>query len=296
VDMPLSTRVAVVGSDANETNREIVAAWRERGLVARLVPGPRALELVEPDELVLARLDVVPTLDGVEPGLLGLLLLERRGYRVLNGACALVAVHDKLATASRLAAAGIPHPRTRHVRARVDLMRLAPPLVLKPRFGSWGRDVFRCRNAAELAEAAAVVCSRPWFRRHGVLAQVLVPSHGRDLRLLVAGGAVVGAVERVAAPGEWRTNVSLGGSRVHADPDADACATAVAAALSTGADVVGVDLLPTDSGCVVLELNGAVEFNALYARGDGDVYADLARAVGVVPTRVTSRSQRIALR
>ena len=105
---------------------------------------------------------------------------------------------------------------------------------------------------------------------------------GHDLRLLVAGGEVVGAAERTAAPGEWRTNRSLGGSVRPVEPHAAACAAGIAAARAVGADAVGVDLLPDGGGYIVLELNGAVEFDPVYSRSGGDVYADLARAAGLI--------------
>jgi [lysine-biosynthesis-protein LysW]--L-2-aminoadipate ligase len=156
--------------------------------------------------------------------------------------------------------------------------------VLKPRVGSWGRDVLRVDDASELERVLALVARRPWFRRHGALAQELVPPVGFDLRLLVAGGRVVGAAERVAAPGDWRTNVSLGGSLRAADPPDRACALAVAAAEAVGADLVGVDLLPlAGGGHTILELNGAVDFDARYTlRGRADLYLDVARALRLV--------------
>src|SRR5205814_4316984 len=86
-----------------------------------------------------------------------------------------------------------------------------------------------------------------------------------DLRVVVAAGSVVGAARRVAAPGEWRTNVSLGGRSEPAEPPPLACKLAIAAAGAIGADLVGVDLLPTRSGFVVAELNGAVDFRPWYA-------------------------------
>jgi glutathione synthase/RimK-type ligase-like ATP-grasp enzyme len=84
---------------------------------------------------------------------------------------------------------------------------------------------------------------------------------------------VVGAVRRIAAPGEWRTNVALGATRHPATPTPDVCELAVAAACAIEADLVGVDLLPAaDGGHVVIELNGAVEFNEQYALDGGDVF------------------------
>ena len=92
-------RVLVAAADTNETSGELVDAWRERGFDAELVSPLRLRAALRAGDSVLARLDVLPTLDGVEPGLLELLLLERAGVRVLNPATTLLAAHDKLRTA-----------------------------------------------------------------------------------------------------------------------------------------------------------------------------------------------------
>ena len=68
---------------------------------------------MRPGDVVLGRLDVLPSVDGVEPGLEALRALEVRGVIVLNGPEALMRAHDKLLTAQVLAAAGLPHPETR---------------------------------------------------------------------------------------------------------------------------------------------------------------------------------------
>jgi [lysine-biosynthesis-protein LysW]--L-2-aminoadipate ligase len=159
---------------------------------------------------------------------------------------------------------------------------LPPPVVVKPRFGSWGRDVFRCDDRDALERCIAVIRGRRWFRRHGAVVQALVPPRGCDLRLVVAGGRVVGAAERIAAAGEWRTNVSLGGSLRPVEPSWEARSLACAAAAAIGADLVGVDLLLGDDGrLVVLELNGAVDFDERYSLDGGDVYADVAESLGL---------------
>ena len=145
--------------------------------------------------------------------------------------------------------------------------------------------MFVCRSDDELATRLDDLRDRSWFRRHGALLQELVPPCGHDLRLVVAGGVTVGAAVRVAAPGEWRTNVSLGGSRRAAVPTAEASSLAAAAAAAAGAHLVGVDLLPVDGGYVVLELNGAVEFDLDYSRPGRDVYLDAARALGLTTQR-----------
>ena len=207
--------------------------------------------------------------------------LERRGVRVINRVEALMNAHDKLRTARLLTEADLPHPKTAHITSLEQATEIAPPVVVKPRFGSWGIDVFRCETGDDLTRTLAAVSARPWFVRHGALVQELVPPTGYDLRLVVAAGQVVGATERVARPGEWRTNVSLGGTRRPTRPSRDACALAVTAATLIGADLVGVDLLPATGGFVILELNGAVEFDRAYDLEDSNVFAAAAAALGL---------------
>ena len=201
---------------------------------------------------------------------------------VANGPGFLLAAHDKLLTARILRRTGLPHPRTRVVRGNRPALPLATPVVVKPRHGSWGRGVTLCNSEADYAAALERVSDEPWYAAHGALVQELVPPVGHDLRLLVAGDRVVGCVRRVAAPGEWRTNVALGAHREHAQAPPLAIRIALDAARAVGAALVGVDLLPTDDGFTIVELNAAVEFHRDY-RPDGDVFREaaleLARAV-----------------
>jgi [lysine-biosynthesis-protein LysW]--L-2-aminoadipate ligase len=283
-------RLTLIGSRSNETNRILLDALPARGVDVALVSGVDCVELLEPGDLALVRLDVLQTLDGVEPGLAAVARLQDRGVQVLNRAAPMLAAHDKLRTASVLTAAGLPHPRTRHVVESGHLPDT--PCVLKPRFGSWGRDVFRCANRDEAEQVLAAVSDRHWFRRHGALVQELLPASGYDLRLIVAGGEIVGATKRFAAPGEWRTNVSLGGSKGPVDPPAEARALACAAAAAIGADLIGVDLFPLAGGYTILELNGAVEFDRHYSIPGRDIHDDLVHALRLDTNGGTKHERR----
>src|SRR5204862_1741450 len=105
-----------------------------------------ALRTLERGDVALARLDVREALDGIESGTRELELLAAAGVDVLNTPGALFAAHDKLLTARALRLAALPHPHTWLVANGMPFPAPELPLVLKPRFGSWGRDVMLCRT------------------------------------------------------------------------------------------------------------------------------------------------------
>ncbi|MGH3038808.1 MAG: ATP-grasp domain-containing protein [Gaiellaceae bacterium] len=252
------------------------AAGRRIGLETAVLTPPEVARQAVRGDLVLSYLDVRPSLEGPEPGVAKLRGLQSRGIVVLNGPEAITACHDKLVTALRLGRAGLPHPETAYLSAsssRRDVSRLRFPVVVKPRFGSRGEHVFLCEEPDSLGALLARLRKLAWFRRHGALIQELVPPAGHDLRILVAGRRVVGAVRRVAPPGEWRTNVSLGAVRRPVQPQPVECELAIAAARAAGADLAGVDLIPRPDGSLaVLEVNGAPEFTAAYSLDGRDVF------------------------
>ena len=264
-----------------------VVAWKptpSNGPLALALDGEvltpvEAFDRLGPGDVALARLDVLPTLDGCEAGLDLLRALMARGVRVLNRPQALLRAHDKLRTARLLGRLGLPHPQTTHIRTISELLAIELPVVVKPRFGSWGKDVHRCRDHSELQAVAGLLSQRPWFARHGALAQELLPTLEGDLRVLVAAGHVAGAIHRVPAPHEWRTNAALGGVRLPTEAPSAARELACAAVAAIGGDVMEVDLFPVGDSLCVLEMNGAADFDALYSQEGRDVYADLRAAL-----------------
>jgi RimK family alpha-L-glutamate ligase len=263
-------RFALVAHQLSETNIELAArGWP--GARSMLLPPQGALRHLRPGDVALSRLDVLPTLNGVEDGLWSVGRLEAHGVRVLNSASALLSAHDKLLTARLLTSAGLPHPRTLRLTRARDGEKLVFPVVAKPRFGSWGREVEICPDRAALGRYLASSLAKPWGRA-GAIVQELVTPVGSDLRVIVAGGKVVGCAARRARQGEWRTNVALGAVIAPAFADPLACELALAATRVLGLDLAGVDLLPTENGYVVIEVNGAVEFRPLYSQAT-DVFA-----------------------
>jgi [lysine-biosynthesis-protein LysW]---L-2-aminoadipate ligase len=283
---------ALIAHRETETNRRLLEAVPAR-IEARLLSPAETLGRLVVGDAALARLDVLRTVDGIEPGAWELARLEAEGIRMLNPLRTLSATHDKLMTARLLKDAGVPHPTTRHVTHPHTPPTIDPPFVVKPRFGSWGIDVHMCSDRTGLRACLEELSARRWFRRQGALIQELIPPLGRDLRIVVASGQVVGAVQRLAAPGEWRTNVALGGVRKPTSPPLAARELALAAAAAVNADLVGIDLLPTpDGGWVVIEVNGAVEFTDDYSL-DRNVF--VAAAEALIEAAFGSRREPLAI-
>lgn len=239
-------RFALITRRPTPTNEALARVRLELGAWEQMTPED-ALSELRPGDVALGRLDVLPTLDGIDDGLWALGALAARGVRVLNEPAALVAAHDKLLTARLLRRSGVPHPRTLHVREGRPIAVPGTPVVVKPRFGSWGRDVFRCDDMHQLHDTLAAVRSRDWYASHGALVQELVPPQG------------LGAVRKPVT-----------------DLPRDASEIALAASRAAGTTLVGVDLLPNGrGGWQVAELNGAVEFSSEYAPF-GDVFTECA--------------------
>ena len=197
--------------DEPEARRSGSARRRARDHAARR----KRSGLLGPGDAALARLDVLPSLDGIEPGIWEIGRLEADGVHVLNRLRTLLATHDKLQTsriASMRRASRTRGPSTSS-RPRADYAdraagrRQAPVRELGPRRHALREPQPSSRPASRSSRRAQ------WFRRQGVLVQELIPPLGHDLRLVVAAGQVVGAVRRHAAEGEWRTNVALGAER-----------------------------------------------------------------------------------
>jgi glutathione synthase/RimK-type ligase-like ATP-grasp enzyme len=90
-------------------------------------------------------------------------------------------------------------------------------------------------------------------------------------------GRVVGAIERRARPGEWRTNVSIGAARLPVRPSSAAQALALQAVAALGIDLAGVDIAGDKTGRMrVIEVNGAVDFTPEYGE---DAFTSAATAL-----------------
>ena len=197
--------------------------------------------------------------------------IEERGMPVMNSPRAIERTVDKFYTSALLREAGLPTPETVVCERASDALAAVAQfgdVVIKPIFGSMGHGMVR---VTDLEVAWRV--TKPLEQARAVFyVQRVVEHGGRDVRVLVVDGRVVGAIERTAPPGEWRTNVSLGGRATPCDLPQPWADLAIRAAAAVGADYAGVDLLPSlDGGVSVLEVNGIPGWEGLQAATGTDV-------------------------
>jgi ribosomal protein S6--L-glutamate ligase len=187
------------------------------------------------------------------------------GIPVLNPPRTIEAAVDKYLTLAYLGESGLPVPSTwagqSAVAALAAFDELGGDVIVKPLFGSEGRGLIRLCDR-ELAWRAFHALERVGAVLY---LQQVVRHPGFDLRVFVLKGAILGAMRRHVRPGEWRTNVSLGGRAERCRLSAEEERLAVEAARAVGAVVAGVDLILdlARGRPVVLEVNAVPGWRAL---------------------------------
>ena len=262
-----------------------------QGLVARLDAGRRVTGGLSSEnaavldaDAVLARIIPDGSLEQIIFRVDVLHWIEERGVPVMNSPRAIERSVDKFYTTALLQEAGLPTPETVVCEGVGDAMaavRAMGDVIVKPIFGSMGHGMVRVSDP----DVAFRVLRSLQQVRAVFYVQRAVDHGGRDVRVFVVGGTVLGAIERRAPDGEWRTNVSGGGSARRFDLPPAWAELALRAAAAVGADYAGVDLLPSREGAVfVLEVNGIPGWRGLQQATGLDVAgAIVEHLVGRVP-------------
>lgn len=191
--------------------------------------------------------------------------LEAQGVPVLNGSAAIGRSRDKLRALQLLAGAGVDIPRTVLARGGGDMGVLVEqvgglPAILKLIQGTQGVGVMIAHSKAEVES----ILSTMWNLGQEILLQEFIAeSRGRDIRALVVGDRVVGAMRREAKSGEFRSNLHRGGAGTPIALPPDVAALALRAAQVIGLEVAGVDLLEAKGGPKVMEVNSSPGFEGL---------------------------------
>ncbi|MEM7065561.1 MAG: 30S ribosomal protein S6--L-glutamate ligase [Cyanobacteria bacterium P01_B01_bin.77] len=198
---------------------------------------------------------------------------QMMGVFTANGADAISRSRDKLRCLQLLSKEGVGLPTTGFAHSTKDIEGVielvgGAPLVIKLLEGTQGIGVV----LAETVQAAKSVIEA--FR--GLDANILVQefikeAKGADLRCFVVGNRVVAAMKRQGAPGEFRSNVHRGGSVSKIKLTPKERSTAIRATKAMGLKIAGVDLLRSNHGPVVMEVNSSPGLEGIERATDVDI-------------------------
>lgn len=202
---------------------------------------------------------------------------EQMGIFCVNASNAVSVSRDKLRSMQILSRHNVNIPPTSFVFNRSDvkpaLERVGgAPAIIKLLEGTQGAGVM----LVESSDMAQSIVEALQIAGHNVLIQKFVAeSKGRDIRAFVVGDRVVAAMRRIAKEGEFRSNVHLGAETEAVKLDPEYERVALLATHIMGLRVAGVDLLETNSGPQVLEINSSPGLEGI----EGATNVDVADAI-----------------
>lgn len=184
---------------------------------------------------------------------------EMMGVYSLNESVAITRSRDKLRSMQLLSRRGIGLPVTgfaNSTRFTDDLIKMVggAPLVVKLLEGTQGIGVVLAENDQA---AKSVIEAFQGVKANILVQEYIHEARGRDIRCLVIAGKVVASMQRQAVAGEFRSNLHRGGTASTIKITPEERSTAVRAAKIMGLNVCGVDLLRTNHGPVVMEVNSS---------------------------------------
>ncbi len=198
---------------------------------------------------------------------------EMMGVFSANESQAIIRSRDKLRSLQLLARAGIGLPVTGFARSTKDIDGLietvgGAPLVVKLFEGTQGVGVV----LAETKKAAeSVIAAFRQLDANFMVQEFIKEAKGSDIRAFVVDGKVVAAMKRQAQEGEFRSNLHRGGTATSIRLTPEERSTAVRSAKKLGLRVAGVDLLRSNHGPVVMEVNSSPGLEGIEAASGVDV-------------------------
>ena len=192
--------------------------------------------------------------------------LERLGVILINGSDAIDNVKDKLYTQQVLGQSSLPVPKTLLVKHPIDIdfveRNIGYPAIIKTLSGSFGAGVFLCENRKQLQQLLKMAeITKPSYNI--IIQEFIKDSHGKDLRVLVVNGKVVGCMMRQSVDDDFRANITRGGEGIPYQIDDDIEWLGGESARLLNLDIAGVDLLFDGEGYSICEVNSSPGFEGM---------------------------------
>jgi ribosomal protein S6--L-glutamate ligase len=286
------------------STRRLVAAAEQRGHEVRVIDVLRCYmnitslkptihyggEVLEGFDAVIPRIGASVTFYGTAV----LRQFEMMNVFPLNESVAVTRSRDKLRSAQLLARKGIGMPVTGFAHNPDDIEDLlkevgGTPLVIKLLEGTQGIGVV----LAETKKAAESVIQAFMGVKANIMVQEFIKeAGGSDIRCFVVGGKVVAAMKRQGPEGEFRSNLHRGGSASLVKLTPGERSTAVRAAKVMGLEVCGVDLLRSNHGPVVMEVNSSPGLEGIEGASGKDVADIIMQYLEKRVAEVSNRGSR----
>ncbi len=218
---------------------------------------------------------------------------ETMGTYSINSSIAITRSRDKLRSLQLLAMKGIDMPITGFANATSDIkdtIKLVggPPLIIKLIEGTQGVGVV----LAETKKAAeSVIQTLMGLKANIILQEFIAESKGEDIRCFVVGNKVVAAMKRQAEPGEFRANLHQGGSSKAVRITKQEREVAIKAAKVMGLKMAGVDLLRSNRGPLILEINSSPGLEGIEKATNKDIAKMIIEHVEKNAKPITAKSR-----
>lgn len=206
---------------------------------------------------------------------------ETMGIYSLNSSLAITRSRDKLRSQQLLVMKGVKMPKTGFAHAASDISNLidligGPPLIIKLIEGTQGVGVV----LAETRKAAkSVAQTLRGLNANIMIQEYIAESKGTDLRCFVVGDKVVAAMQRHAAPGDFRANIHQGGVAEAVRISKTERDAAIKAAKIMGLGMAGVDLLRSKHGPLLIEINSSPGLEGIETTTGKDIAATIIKHV-----------------
>ncbi len=208
---------------------------------------------------------------------------------------ALVRSRDKLRSLQILARAGVGMPKTVFTNYSSEVKKVisavgGPPLIVKLLEGTQGVGVVL---APTQKAAESIIQAFHSMKARVIVQEFIEEAKGEDIRAFVVDGKVVGAMKRKGKEGEFRSNVHRGGSVELTKLSKEERKAALVAARSMGLSIAGVDMLQSERGPLILEVNSSPGLEGIERATQNNI---AGRIISFVERRVKELNSRKSTR
>ena len=270
-------RIGILTTGQDREDQRLIEAGTKKGHDVTPLPLLRCSMRACPDEPKLYfqgksiedRFDVIVPRINVNYTAYGLAIL--RQFQAMNvyttdNARAIELGRDKLRSLQHMIRGGIPFPVTGFAYSKDDFDNIintvgGTPIVIKLIEGTEGVGVFL---ADDVKQAKNLLRTFKALDARLLVQEFIQESYGVDMRVFVVGGKIVAAMERRSQDGDFRANISQGGVSYKVDLTEEEKIIAIKACEAIGINIGGVDIIRSNRGPLIIEINVSPDFSGHY--------------------------------